>query len=983
MRRFRGGQPIQRDDLLGALAVARIAIIEAPGGYGKTTLATQLGRSLGCAAVRVICDDGAGPAELITEVRRAVITAGLSDTAAVIDVADDPLVAVFEQLSQRSETTVIIVDEVHRLGADTSAALVRAVRCSSNNAHVLLCGRRIPGPIAELLDDPEVAHVGIDDLRFDVCEVERLLNATIDDASHLARSLHQAVDGWPAAVAVAVSRFEVTLDRAIIRPGTGTALMQRLLADTIAELPSDLRLQLPTLAALPLLARDLVDHAIGDGSFDEFIDSGLPVTQRPDGWSVLADPVREVLAALGSIDHFALGRAAWHMRQVGEIGLAAELVARHLDHTALATFLDHCSLDDFQVLGIAKLAAYITLLDDASLAAHPDVLYHAAIVAETRNDMARRDWLRRAEALTTTSAPALNRRIRAEQLIDGMRFEQPSTVLDSYRLLLDQMGPGESAARGRVLMAAVVAHIMSDEPSSRHALRPMLWEAAELFKVSGMRRWEAEALRRLGYSIELHLGDYERANEAFTRALALLPAPDRDRAMALSYFAEVLETCGRADAAQTALREASDIGHRTGDTRSVWFAAWTSLLMAARVGDRESVDRSIAEIDRAVGPIPEDGNGFEYLVTVADALAGMGDLEGGRRLLDQARPIASRLGRESAVMMVDARLEALDGDPAEAERLLEAIEGTPYAVPEQRWIRLLERAVAVKRSGDLDRAGELAAAALQAAADQGQPDLPGRFEPRLLHLVADLLPTNSSPPESGRRISVLGRCRVTDHSGDISPPPGQPMALVALVAVRGGIDIDEAIDLIWPEIDPSTGRARLRNLLNRVHDRSGEVIRRDGARIVLADPVEVDAAVFEQLADEALAAAGPDRCGLARHALAHWSGELLPDQRFDDWTLGPRERLKRRHLSLLDIVIEDSISRDDFDDAVRHLELAIEHEPLDEERHVRVVEVLLRQGRRAAAAAGARPRRTGRRRSRGRVVVGGARAPSTADALTF
>jgi DNA-binding SARP family transcriptional activator len=278
------------------------------------------------------------------------------------------------------------------------------------------------------------------------------------------------------------------------------------------------------------------------------------------------------------------------------------------------------------------------------------------------------------------------------------------------------------------------------------------------------------------------------------------------------------------------------------------------------------------------------------------------------------------------------------------------VEGQPYAVPEQLWIRLLERAVAVMRQGDTARARQVAAEAFSSAAAQGQADLPVRFEPMMVTMLGDLVPGGAVAPQAAR-LSMLGRFAISDRSGDRSPPPGLPQLLVALVALRSAVPVDEAIEMLWPDVDAQTGRSRLRNLLNRVRERSGLVIERSGELLALADGVEVDALVFDRLADGALAAPVADRCGLARHALSQWSGELLPEHRYVDWLAGHRERLRRRYVRLLDEVISDSIERGELDDAIRHLELAIECEPLDEARHVQLVSALVRQGRRGSARA--------------------------------
>jgi len=224
----------------------------------------------------------------------------------------------------------------------------------------------------------------------------------------------------------------------------------------------------------------------------------------------------------------------------------------------------------------------------------------------------------------------------------------------------------------------------------------------------------------------------------------------------------------------------------------------------------------------------------------------------------------------------------------------------------------------------------------------GDPDRPARREPELLAL-AD--PADRSTAPAAVSVMLLGHFAVERDGVDASSPPGRPATLVKLLALQGTVTVDEAIDLPWPEADIDIGRARLRNLLNRVRTASGEIVgRRDGA-LTLAPGVAVDAQRFEEEAAAALAAPPEARPGLARGALARSTGELLPADRYADWATVPRERLRRRHLALLDLVAEEAIARGDLDEADRLLDTAISTDPLEEQRYVRLARAMFAQGR--------------------------------------
>lgn len=225
--------------------------------------------------------------------------------------------------------------------------------------------------------------------------------------------------------------------------------------------------------------------------------------------------------------------------------------------------------------------------------------------------------------------------------------------------------------------------------------------------------------------------------------------------------------------------------------------------------------------------------------------------------------------------------------------------------------------------------------------------------------VPESVPTAESPSRPGAA-DVAAGCSVHLLGGFRVSVAGRPVALagltkrlVALLALRAPVPSEEAVDALWPDVDPENGQGRLRKILWRVRQAgAGDlIVRRDGA-LELAPGVAVDVRRFCEAADAALvaASAGDGRAAeLARAAVGHYSGELLPAVRFDEWTAEPRENLRRRFVVLLDLLSADAAEREEHDEAVAFLDRAIEADPYDEERYVRAARLLLGQRRRASA----------------------------------
>lgn len=160
-------------------------------------------------------------------------------------------------------------------------------------------------------------------------------------------------------------------------------------------------------------------------------------------------------------------------------------------------------------------------------------------------------------------------------------------------------------------------------------------------------------------------------------------------------------------------------------------------------------------------------------------------------------------------------------------------------------------------------------------------------------------------PESGARIELLGRFRVTVGGNEVAAEawPGRRAAeLVQLLALADGYRLtrDQAIEALWPHLDMDAGGANLRKAAHHARQalaRPNAVVLRGGqVALFPSRPVETDAGQFEAESDAALARGDAAGCAAAASA---YTGDLLPEALYEEWTQAPRERLRSRYVELL------------------------------------------------------------------------------------
>jgi LuxR family transcriptional regulator, maltose regulon positive regulatory protein len=946
---------VPRPRLVRVLAGAPLAIIEAGGGYGKSVLASQLRGELEIASAEASLErETTEPQQLIGALRRGLRRAGLSDAAAAITGSSSEQIC--EALARTSGPVLIVVDEVQRATGAAAGLLADLAADIVPEHRLVLVGRRLDARLRAVGVVPDVTRLEAADLAFDAEELASLLAATLGrepSAADVDR-LERLTGGWPAAAALAVAGLARSPERGAHDAIAGVAPLGALVDELLDTVPSDDRRRIAELAHLPLLSDDVAAACSGAGSLELLSGVGFPLRSTRRVWRELPEPVRDELAARAPLPAGAARAAARAYADSGELATGLAVLAAAGDHHGVAELLAGRRWQELAALDLAELRAVLTTLPAGALAAHPFALVQVARIAEQEADLElRRELLER--ALGLVFEPQQRREVEAELVVARAVTEPGDEVEAKAQAVLARIDGSERGVRARALTALARVEAWRGDPASMLSAERRLGEAAALCRLAGEVEWEAQTLIALGYRVAFARGDLEQAIERMEMALALLPGAGSERAAAATFLADALAYAGRFDEAEAALREAVAIARRLGDHRVQAYAAWTGVTLASLRGDPASTIQRIRTVELHPGDWFEHPTGIEFLADATLALARAGLQDPASEYAARASERASAAGLPEIAWVAAGAVEARWGDPDRAEAALASFASSPQQAPRDEWRTLLFRALAATRRDDGD-AATLAARAYEAAAELGRADLPSLHEPDVAAAVAPLALAAGSrsvvvgDEPRGYLVTVLGGFGVEADGRALEPPPGRPSTLVKLLALAGApVPAAEAIEELWPEVDETTGRRRLRNLLNRLRAACGELVVRDGDALTLAPGTEVDARGFEDAALAMARAPVEARPGLARTALARYRGELLPADRYEPWATAHRERLRRRHLELLDLLAEDAVERGDVDEAIRLLDSAQLAEPLDESRYLRAAELLLFQGRRGSA----------------------------------
>ncbi len=453
--------------------------------------------------------------------------------------------------------------------------------------------------------------------------------------------------------------------------------------------------------------------------------------------------------------------------------------------------------------------------------------------------------------------------------------------------------------------------------------------------------------------IDFGLGDWDASIAAAAEAMgASSPGPRGWRPAACASAALVAACRGDDEARALATRALAEATAPGDPARQTARAALAELhLLAGR--PQEALD-AVAPL--AGGPTGQNPAPALWEACLVEALAAVGRAEEARSVLDDLERRAHRAGHDRGISLA-ARVRAGLGDGADDDvdaalgDALARVSDPPLPWPMARlrlvWgRRLLEGGRRVDATVQL-RAAEQLFANLAA---------PG-WQQRAADLLARATDDAPQHPDRGTtRIHLLGRLDVEVDGAPPAPlPVGRVTAALEIVVAEGGrIHADQVVEHLWPDVAPTLGRARLRNLLKRTRSLLGEVIVRQGSVLALAPGVSVDVLELQGAGRRALGAerrdpAEADRLALA--ALRHDDGDFALDNLYEPWAAAPREALRRLRLDLLDLRARVALDQGRPDDAEALVHRAVDLDPLDEDRCLDMAARLLDGGRRSSARA--------------------------------
>jgi DNA-binding SARP family transcriptional activator len=196
------------------------------------------------------------------------------------------------------------------------------------------------------------------------------------------------------------------------------------------------------------------------------------------------------------------------------------------------------------------------------------------------------------------------------------------------------------------------------------------------------------------------------------------------------------------------------------------------------------------------------------------------------------------------------------------------------------------------------------------------------------------------------RIWVLGVFRAEINGRPVAEDAWRrsgAAALAKLLAVTPGhrMHREQLIEVLWPELDPAAGTRRLSKALHFARRALGaeQVRLRDDLLSLEPDDLWVDLDAFEAAAKR----------GDTDQALALYTGDLLPENRFDQWAELRRGQVRAGVVRLL---LDQGIhreSRGDHRGATASFERLVEIDPVHEEAYARLMRLAAWEGQRHVA----------------------------------
>jgi len=617
------------EDLIGA--TAKLVLVDAPAGFGKTTLVAQWRASAmeSRPFAWISLDRGDNdPARLwwyITHaLQRACPELG-GETALperpvqVRDIAGTLLPNLVNELAALSAPVVLVLDDCQVVTEPSCHEQIAflLLHCPSSVQVVLITRTDPPLPLAGLRAAGDLAEIRVPQLRFGPAEAARLVRAIsgADLSEPDLAILVERTEGWPVGLYLAaLSLRGHPAPSAFVCQFTGD---NRFIADFLAEevlgrQPDEIRQFLARTAILGRFCAPLCDAVAGSANAAEII--GL--LERENLFVVPLDEIRQwfryhrlfaqvlrgylARADPGIVPVLHERASAWH-RKSGSVDEAIEHALGAGDFAGgIGLIAGHwyAYVDSGR---IATVRGWIGLLGDSVISADPVAAHCAAWIGALAGDQESvRRWL------------AVMAAARSEEpLPDGMRSLRSSAALlrgvfgfEGYRVMRES--------------AAAAAELETDPASP----------------------WYALARTALGFSRYLS-GEPEAAEGPLEEAVSSAAEISLVRMLSLATLALTAVERGKLGRAEELAQAALSLGTRGGASETppaslAYVAAGAAYAAQGQLQQaRLQLEQAIQFRRRVPGTSPWPA--VEALVMLAQVLVDMGDRSGAEAVIDEAR----------------------------------------------------------------------------------------------------------------------------------------------------------------------------------------------------------------------------------------------------------------------------------------------------------------------------------------------------------
>ncbi|HET7271433.1 MAG TPA: BTAD domain-containing putative transcriptional regulator, partial [Rubrobacter sp.] len=205
------------------------------------------------------------------------------------------------------------------------------------------------------------------------------------------------------------------------------------------------------------------------------------------------------------------------------------------------------------------------------------------------------------------------------------------------------------------------------------------------------------------------------------------------------------------------------------------------------------------------------------------------------------------------------------------------------------------------------------------------------------------------------RIGLLGGFRVSVGTRTIEEGAWRlrkAASLMKLLALARGhrLHRERVMGLLWPQLGVKAASNNLRGALHVVRrtlasDTASRYLELQRDQLVLCPRGQfwVDVDMFEETAATARRSRDP---AAYRAAIDLYAGELLPGDRYEDWTERRREELRQLHLALLTEMAGLYEAREEYEAGIEALRRVLSEESAREEAHVSLMRLYALSGRR-------------------------------------